>query len=94
MKEHYVELLNETNPRKYLEECEKTCSPIPNITLEEVGTQLKKMKTGKACGLDQIRIEVWMLLGDECVDYLLQTMDDVLVEGMPQSWRNGDISPL
>ena len=71
-KEHYVELLNVTNPRKDLEECEKTCGPIPNITLEEVGTQLKKMKTGKACGLDQIPIEVWKLLGDEGVDYLLR----------------------
>ena len=41
-KEHYVELLNVTNRREDLE-CEKTCGPIPNITLEEVGTQLKKM---------------------------------------------------
>ena len=47
------------NPIKDLEECEKTCGHIPNITLEEVGTQLKKMKTGKAGGPDQIPIEVW-----------------------------------
>ena len=32
-KEHYVELLNVSNPRKDLEESEKTCGPIPNITL-------------------------------------------------------------
>ena len=93
-KEHYVELLNVTNRRKDLNECEKTCDPIPNITLEEVGTQLKKMKTGKACGLDQIPIEVWKLLGNEGVDHLLQTMTAVLVEGMPQSWGKSEISPL
>ena len=39
-------------------------------------------------------IEVWKLLGDEGVDYLLQTMNAVPVEGMPQSWRNSEISPL
>ena len=49
---HYVELLNVTNPRTGLEECEKTCCPLPNIALEEVGTQLKKVKTGKVCGPD------------------------------------------
>ena len=93
-KEHYVELLNVMNPRKYLEECEKTCGPIPNITLEEDGTQLKKMKTGQACGPDQIPIEVWKLLVDESVDYLLNTMNTVFDEGMPQSWRKSEISPL
>ena len=59
--------MNVTNPRKNLEECEKNCGPMPNITLEEVGTQLNKMKTGKACDPDQIPIEVWKLLGDEGV---------------------------
>ena len=78
-KEHYVELLNVTNPRKDLEECEKTCGPIPNIRLDEVGTQLKKMKTGKPCRPDQIPIEVWKLFGDEGVYYLLQTMNVVVL---------------
>ena len=36
---------NVTSPRKELEECEQTYGPIPNITLEEGGTQLKKMTT-------------------------------------------------
>ena len=31
-----------------------------------------KMETGKACGSDQIPIEVWKSLGDEGLDYLLQ----------------------
>ena len=95
-REHYVELLNVTNPRKYLEECENTCGPTPNITLEEVGTQFKKMKTGKACGPDQIPIEVWKLLGDEGLGYRLQIMNAVLslVEGMLQSWRKSEISSL
>ena len=52
------------------------------------------MKTGKACGPDQIPIEVWKLLSDEGVYYLLQTMNAVLVEGMPQSWRKSELSPL
>ena len=55
--------------------------------MEEGGTQLKRMKTGKACGPDQIPIDVWKLLGDEGVDYLLQTMNAVLAERMSQSWR-------
>ena len=62
--------------------------------MEEVGTQLKKMNTGKACGLDQIPIEVWKLFGDAALDYLLHTMNAVLVDGMPQSWRKSKISPL
>ena len=60
-KQHHVELLNVTNPWKDLKECEKTCGPIPNVTLEEDGTQLKK-KTGNASGPDQIPIELWKLL--------------------------------
>ena len=62
--------------------------------LEEVGTQLKKMKPGKASGPAHIPIELGKLLGAEGVDYLLQTMNVVLVEGMPQSWRKSEISPL
>ena len=92
--EYFTELLNETNPRKELEECEETYGPISNITLEEVRTQLKRMKTGKACGPDQIPIEVWTLLGDEGLEYLLQTMNAVIDEGMPLSWRKSEISPL
>ncbi len=52
------------------------------------------MKTGNDCGPDQISIEVWKLLGDEGVDYLLQKMHAERVEGMPQSWRKSEISPL
>ena len=92
--EYFTELLNETNPRKELEECEETYGPISNITLEEVRTQLKRMKTGKACGPDQIPIEVWTLLGDEGLEYLLQTMNAVIDEGMPLSWMKSEISPL
>ena len=55
---------------------------------------LKRMKTGKACGPDQIPIEVWTLLGDEGLEYLLQTMNAVIDEGMPLSWRKSEISPL
>ena len=77
-----------------MEECEETCGPISNITLEEVRTQLKRMKTGKACGPDQIPIEVWTLLGDEGLEYLLQTMNAIIDEGMPLSWRKSEISPL
>ena len=54
--------------------------PIPNITLEEGGTQLKKMTTGKYCGPDQIPHEVWKLLGDGGLDYLIHTLNAVPVE--------------
>ena len=49
------------------------------------------MKTGKACGPDHIPIEVWKLLDDEGV---LQTKYAVPVEGMSQSWRKSELSPL
>ena len=49
---------------------------MPDITLEKVGTLLKEMKTGKACGLDQI--EGSKLLGEEGLDYPLQTMKECL----------------
>ena len=52
------------------------------------------MKTGNVYGPDQIPIEVWKLLGDEGIDYLLQTMNAGLVEGMPKSRRKNEISPL
>ena len=49
-----------TKPRKDLEEYEKTYQyndHMPNMTLEEVGTPLKKMETRNDCGPDQISIK-------------------------------------
>ena len=40
------------------------------------------------------RLKFGSLLCDEGVYYLPQTMIAVLVEGMPQSWRKSEISPL
>ena len=77
---------------KDLEKCAaKTCGSIPNITLDEVGTQLKKMKTRNVCGPDQIPMEVWKLYVDECSYYILQTTNAELLKECLNHGERGSV---
>ena len=62
--DYFNRLMNEENPKvsrqmTQREENEETCE----ITSMEVEQTLKKMKTGKAMGPDNLPIEVWRCLG-------------------------------
>ncbi|XP_024017031.1 uncharacterized protein LOC112090299 [Morus notabilis] len=48
------------------------------IKVSEIKTALQKMKNGKACGPDDIPIEVWMVLGDAGIVWLTKLFNEIL----------------
>ena len=61
---------------------------VEEITEEEVKTALKKMKKGKARGLDDILMEAWLTLGDVGIGFFTKLMNSLLKgERMPDEWR-------
>ena len=64
------------------------------ISLEEVITQLGKMKTNKACGPDCLPIDVAKALGDEGAIWMTGVLNEVMKEGIPEEWRTSTITPI
>ena len=56
---------------------------------------MKKMKKGKATGLDEIRVEMLDLAGDVGVNWTRKLLNSCLTEGrIPVEWRTGLIIPI
>ena len=53
------------------------------------------MKTSKACGPDEIPIEVWKCLGDVGIRWLTQLFNKILTtKKMPEEWRRSILVPI
>ena len=63
------------------------------ITLQEVFAAIHNAKRGKACGIDEIPVEV---LGSLCVQQFLTKLFNVCFENgiVPQEWNNGILQPI
>ena len=68
--------------------------PIEEIYLEEVITQMGKMKKNKACGPDCLPIEVAKALGDEGAIWMTGVLNEVMRKGIPEEWRTSTITPI
>ncbi|KAK3568192.1 hypothetical protein QTP86_000235 [Hemibagrus guttatus] len=56
---------------------------------------LKRMKSGKAVGPDDIPVEVWKCLGEAAVEFLTNLFNRVLEsERMPEEWRRSVLVPI
>lgn len=68
---------------------------IEDINEEEIYAAVRKMKTKKAAGLDDIPMEAW-LFGSEAVKHsLVEFFKKVWKEGrMPVKWKRSIIVPL
>ncbi|KAK3543384.1 hypothetical protein QTP70_018408, partial [Hemibagrus guttatus] len=56
---------------------------------------LKRMKSGKAVGPDDIPVEVWKCLGEAAVEFLTCLFNRVLEsERMPEEWRRSVLVPI
>ncbi|KAK3542854.1 hypothetical protein QTP70_005434 [Hemibagrus guttatus] len=70
-KEYFEELMNEENEReKRVEGVNSVEQKVDKIRKDEVRKALKRMKSGKAVGPDDIPVEVWKCLGEAAVEFL------------------------
>ncbi|KAK3523637.1 hypothetical protein QTP70_005839 [Hemibagrus guttatus] len=70
-KEYFEELMNEENEReKRVEGVNSVEQKVDKIRKDEVRKALKRMKSGKAVGPDDISVEVWKCLGEAAVEFL------------------------
>ncbi|KAK3508959.1 hypothetical protein QTP70_015383, partial [Hemibagrus guttatus] len=95
-KEYFEELMNEENEReKRVEGVNSVEQKIDKIRKDEVRKALKRMKSGKAVGPDDIPVEVWKCLGEAAVEFLTSLFNRVLEsERMPEEWRRSVLVPI
>ncbi|KAK3540907.1 hypothetical protein QTP86_004171 [Hemibagrus guttatus] len=88
-KEYFEELMNEENERgKRVEGLNSVEQKVDKIRKDVVRKALKRMKSGKAVGPDDIPVEVWKCLGEAAVEFLTSLFNRVLEsERMPEEWR-------
>ncbi|KAK3507739.1 hypothetical protein QTP70_034844 [Hemibagrus guttatus] len=68
---------------------------VDKIRKDEVRKALKRMKSGKAVGPDDIPVEVWKFLGEAAVEFLTSFFNRVLEsERMPEEWRRSVFVPI
>ncbi|KAK3505658.1 hypothetical protein QTP70_020899, partial [Hemibagrus guttatus] len=78
-KEYFEELMNEENEReKRVEGVNSVEQKVDKIGKDEVRKALKRMKSGKAVGPDDIPVEVWKCLGEAAVEFLANLFNRVL----------------
>ncbi|KAK3533956.1 hypothetical protein QTP70_035003, partial [Hemibagrus guttatus] len=94
-KEYFEELMNEENEReKRVEGVNSVEQKVDKIRKDEVRKALKRMKSGKAVGPDDIPVEVWKCLGEATVEFLTSLFNRVLEsERMPEEWRRSVLVP-
>ncbi|KAK3545988.1 hypothetical protein QTP70_018944 [Hemibagrus guttatus] len=94
-KEYFEELMNEENEReKRVEGVNSVEQKVDKIRKDEVRKALKRMKSGKAVGPDDIPVEVWKCLGEAAVEFLTSLFNRVLEsERMPEEWRRSVLVP-
>ncbi|KAK3520909.1 hypothetical protein QTP86_002418, partial [Hemibagrus guttatus] len=95
-KEYFEELMNEENEReKRVEGVNSVQQKVDKIRKDEVRKALKRMKSGKAVGPDDIPVEVWKCLGEAAVEFLANLFNRVLEsERMPEEWRRSVLVPI
>ncbi|KAK3570787.1 hypothetical protein QTP86_025428 [Hemibagrus guttatus] len=95
-KEYFEELMNEENEReKRVEGVNSVEQKVDKIRKDEVRKALKRMKSGKAVGPDNILVEVWKCLGEAAVEFLTSLFNRVLEsERMPEEWRRSVLVPI
>ncbi|KAK3549760.1 hypothetical protein QTP86_007759 [Hemibagrus guttatus] len=95
-KKYFEELMNEENEReKRVEGVNSVEQKVDKIRKDEVRKALKRMKSGKTVGPDDIPVEVWKCLGEAAVEFLASLFNRVLEsERMPEEWRRSVLVPI
>ena len=95
MQGYFKTLLNEENPRLVAGDGIPNLGVSKQVSRSEAVQELKRMKVGKAVGLDEIPVEAWLILEEEGVDKLTELMNGIWrAEIIPVEWRESIITPL
>ena len=93
---YFKELLNKTEDSELeLPSSVREKTEVVEITDTEIRAGMKKMKKGKATGLDEILVEMLDLGGDVGVNWTRMLLNSCLTEGkIPVEWRTGLTIPI
>lgn len=68
---------------------------VQGISENKVRAAMKKMKSGKEVGPDDIPVEAWRCLGEMQVKFLIRLFNKILEsESMPEEWRRSVLVPI
>ncbi|KAI5618310.1 hypothetical protein C0J50_22292 [Silurus asotus] len=95
-REYFEQLMNKENHReRRLEDVELVKQDVDRISKEEVRAVIKRMKSGKSVGPDDIPVEAWRCLGEMAVEFLTRLFNTILEgERMPKEWRKSVLVPI
>ena len=71
-----------------------TEGPIEIFNENEVFEQLGKMGIDKATGPDDLPIEAVKILAKQDIMYVVEAMNQVLQQGIPETWRKSRMVPI
>ncbi|KAI5624348.1 gastrula zinc finger protein XlCGF28.1-like [Silurus asotus] len=92
-REYFEQLMNEENQReRRLDDVELVKQEVDRISKEEVRAAIKRMKSGKSVGPDDILVEAWRCLGEMAVNFLTRLFNRIL-EGPLRPHEGGDPAP-
>ena len=91
---YFEGLLNTENTRKQMESGLATEGPIDIFNKNEVSEQLGKMGLDKATGSDDLPIEAVKILAKQDIMYVVEAMNQVLQQGIPEIWRKSRMVPI
>ncbi|MGL4388826.1 MAG: reverse transcriptase domain-containing protein [Brevinema sp.] len=100
-KEYFSELLGERieieNKDKYNEKFTEEIreEKIKDITLDEIKVYIKKLKYGKAAGIDNIKPEMLKAMENEGIQWLHEIINMIWKNGkLPEDWQTAIILPI
>ena len=94
--EYFKTLMNEENPREERTGGQRIVDgEVEEISEAEITLAMKKMKTGKAVGPDNIPVEVWKGMGPVGIRYLRRLFRKIMEEeNIPTEWRTSTLIPI
>src|SRR5699024_1217832 len=91
-KEYFEELLNPTSASPPIPELHSRA--MTSLEPDEVRRAIKRLKSGKAAGVDEIRPELLKALGGEGIDWLTRVFQVAWDSGeAPADWQTGVVIP-
>ena len=91
---YFEGFLNTENTRKQITSGLATDGPIDLFNENEVFEQLGKMGLDTATGPDDLPIEAVKILAKQDIGYVVEAMNQVLQQGIPEIWRKSRMVPI